>query len=43
LPGKVERANLENTFEAIALEWLGKQQCAQATARITIRIDDNPS
>lgn len=28
---KVERASLENTFEAIALEWLGKQQFAKAT------------
>lgn len=28
---KVERAGLENTFEAVALEWLGKQQFATAT------------
>jgi integrase len=28
---KAERAGLENTFEAIALEWLGKQQFATAT------------
>ena len=28
---KVEPAGLENTFEAIALEWLGKQQFATAT------------
>lgn len=27
---KVERASLENTFEAIALEWLGKQLFATA-------------
>jgi Arm DNA-binding domain len=28
---KTGRASLENTFEAIALEWLGKQQFATAT------------
>jgi integrase len=28
---KAERAGLEDTFEAIALEWLGKQQFATAT------------
>ncbi len=28
---KVERASLENAFEAIALEWLRKQQFATAT------------